>query len=456
MCQQRVKRRRRSFDQFGQMFVMRAGLQPTLAQVNQMAARLRLAGPPKIFLDDHGVLRVGVRLKHAILSHDERHPMIAPPASWLTRLLVESCHRRALHGGMQLTLCRTVVKQILHRCVPCTRWRAAVPQPLMGNLPRGRVSPGRPFLRTGVDYAGPINLRTTKGRGHRAYKGFIAVFVCLCTRAVHLEAASDYSSEAFLAAFRRFTARRGLCTNMYSDCGTNFVGADRELRDLFRAASPDGRSIAHTASSNGVRWHFNPPAAPHFGGLWEAAVKSTKHHLRRVIGETKLTYEELSTFLAQVEACLNSRPLQALTDDPEDFSALTPGHFLVGAPLLAVPEPALTETKENTLSRWQPLQKMRDHFWQRWSREYLHGLTSRPKWLRTEAVPDIGCLCLIRSELTPPTRWPLARIIKLHPGDDGVVRVVTIRTSTSEFVRPLTKIVLLPGITSTLSTEEEP
>ncbi|CAL1677400.1 unnamed protein product [Lasius platythorax] len=229
----------------------------------------------------------------------------------------------------------------------------------MGNLPRGRVSPGRPFLRTGVDYAGPINLRTTKGRGHRAYKGFIAVFMCLCTRAIHLEVASDYSSEAFLAAFRRFTARRGFCTDMYSDCGTNFVGADRELRDLFCAASPDGRRIAHTASSSGVRWHFNPPATPHFGGLWEAAVKSTKHYFRRVIGESKLTYEELSTFLAQVEACLNSRPLQALTDDPEDFSALTPGHFLIGTPLLAVPEPALTETKENTLSRWQLLQKMR-------------------------------------------------------------------------------------------------
>ncbi|XP_071642930.1 uncharacterized protein [Temnothorax longispinosus] len=409
------------------------------------------------FLDDHGVLRAGGRLKHAPLPHDEKHSMIVPPSSWLTRLLIDSCHRRTLHGGVQLTLGllrlrfwiprgRTVVKQMLHRCVTCTRWRAATPQPPMGNLLRRRVTPARPFLRTGLDYAGPILIRTSRGRGHKAYKAFIAVFVCLSSKAVHLDVVSDYTTDAFLAAFRRFTARRGLCEEIYSDCGTNFVGADRVLQDMFRASSADGRRIAHSVTSKGVKWHFNPPAAPHFGGLWEAAVKSTKHHLRRVIGESTLTFEEMSTFLAQVEACLNSRPLQALSDDPDDISALTPGHFLIGAPLLAVPEPSLEETADGTLSRWQHIQKMRDHFWSRWSREYIHGMTARPKWHKTEDVPDVGALCLVRSENTPPSRWPLARIVRLHPGDDGVVRVATIRTSTSELVRPLCKLVLLPWI----------
>ncbi|XP_024883847.1 uncharacterized protein LOC112462352 [Temnothorax curvispinosus] len=411
------------------------------------------------FLDDHGVLRARGRLKHALLPHDEKHPMIVPPSSWLTRLLIDSCHRRTLHGGVQLTLGllrlrfwiprgRTVVKQMLHRCVTCTRWRAATPQPPMGNLPRERVTPSRPFFRTGLDYAGPILIRTSRGRGHKAHKAFIAVFVCLSSKAVHLDVVSDYTTDAFLAAFRRFTARRGLCEEIYSDCGTNFVGADRVLQNMFRASSADGRRIAHSVTSEGVKWHFNPPAAPHFGGLWEAAVKSTKHHLRRVIGESTLTFEEMSTFLAQVEACLNSRPLQALSDDPDDISALTPGHFLIGAPLLAVPEPSLEETADGTLSRWQHIQKMRDHFWSRWSREYIHGMTARPKWHKTDVpdVPDVGALCLVRSENTPPSRWPLARIVRLHPGDDGVVRVATIRTSTSELVRPLCKLVLLPWI----------
>lgn len=418
------------------------------------------------FLDANDVLRVGGRLKHSVLSHDERHPMIVPPHSKLAQLLIESCHRRTLHGGVQLTLGmlrlrfwipqgRAVVKRLLHRCPTCTRWRAVAPQPPMGNLPEGRVTPARPFLRTGVDYAGPIHIRTSKGRGHKSHKAFIAIFICMCTKAVHLEVVSDYSTEAFLAALRRFTARRGLCTDLFSDCGTNFVGADRQLRELLRASSPDGRRIAHVAATEGIRWHFNPPAAPHFGGLWEAAVKSMKHHLRRIIGDTTLTFEEMSTFLAQVEACLNSRPLQALSDDPDDISALTPGHLLIGAPLLAVPEPSLRDKADSSLSRWQHLQKMRDHFWERWSREYLHSLAARPKWLKPDAAPQVGALCLIRSEITPPSKWPLARITKLHPGDDNVTRVVTVRTSTSEFVRPLTKIVLLPGITAPASPQED-
>ncbi|KMQ86943.1 hypothetical protein RF55_13931, partial [Lasius niger] len=286
------------------------------AEVAAIAAKRTIPSRSSIlklspFLDENNVLRVGGRLKHAVLSRDERHPMIVPTSSWLTRLLVESRHRQTLHGGTQLTLGllrlkfwiprgRTIVKQVLHRCVTCIRWRASTPQPVMSDLPRGRVTAARPFLRTGVDYAGPILIRTSKGRGQRAHKAFISVFVCLSTKAVHLDVVSDYTTEAFLAAFRRFVSRRGLCEEVYSDCGTNFVGADRELRELFRASSSDGRRIAHAATTEGVRWHFNPPSAPHFGGLWEAAVKSAKHHLRRVIGESTLTYEEMSTLLAQV------------------------------------------------------------------------------------------------------------------------------------------------------------
>ncbi|XP_026824777.1 uncharacterized protein LOC113561783 [Ooceraea biroi] len=314
----------------------------------------------------------------------------------------------------------------------------------MGNLPRGRVNAARPFLRTGIDYAGPIFVRTTKGRGHRAHKAFIAVFVCLCTKAVHLEVVSDYSAEAFLAALRRFVSRRGLCEEIYSDCGTNFVGADRELKELLRVSTAGGRDVADAVATTGIKWHFNPSAAPHFGGLWEAAVKSTKHHLRRAIGASTLTFEEMSTFLAQVEACLNFRPLCALSDDSGNVSALTPGHFLIGTPLLAVPEPSLLQERKTTLSRWKHIQKMRDHFWQRWSREYIHGLAFRPKWLRGEVSPIVGSLCLIRSEATPPSKWPLTRIVKIHPGDEGIVRVVTVRTANSELVRPTVKIVLLP------------
>ncbi|KAL6417860.1 hypothetical protein ACFW04_012486 [Cataglyphis niger] len=206
----------------------------------------------------------------------------------------------------------------------CARWRGATQQQIMGDLPRLRVTPARPFLQTGVDYAGPIQLRTTKGRGHRSHKAFIAVFVCLSTKAVHLEVVSDYSADAFLAALRRFTARRGLCRSLYSDCGTNFVGADAQLRAFFAASNPAQRQIADQLANDRMQWRFNPPSAPHFGGLWEAAVKSLKHHLRRVLGESTLTYEEMSTFLTQIESCMNSRPLQALLDDPDSLDGALP------------------------------------------------------------------------------------------------------------------------------------
>ncbi|XP_070524041.1 uncharacterized protein [Cardiocondyla obscurior] len=407
------------------------------------------------FLDAQGILRVGGRIRHSLLSFDEKHPMILPRNSHLTGLIIASCHFRVLHGGVQQTLGllrrqywipggRAAVKRHVHKCSQCVRWRAAAPHQIMADLPSARVTPSRTFQHTGVDYAGPIFIRSSKGRGHKSSKAFISVFICLSTRAVHLDVASDYSSEAFLAAFRRFTARRGLPQIMYSDCGTNFTGADAELQKLFRASSRESAKIHHALAGKGVEWRFNPPAAPHFGGLWEAAVKSVKHHLRRVLGTATLTYEEMHTLLAEIEACLNSRPLGPLSDDPEDVAALTPGHFLVGSALLSVPEPPLLEVPSGRLTRWRRVQQMRDHFWQRWSREFLLGLSSRPKWTTAVSPPRVGQLCLLRNENTPPGRWPLARIADVHPGSDGNVRVVTVRTATSVLVRPLVKIVLMP------------
>lgn len=308
------------------------------------------------------LLRVQGRIGHSLLDPDQRNPLILPPDSHFTKLVIDASHRRILHGRTQATLAairerywiprgRQLVRRHIHQCLPCVRWRAASPQPMMGALPRARVVLSRPFLHTGVDFAGPIWLRTSKGRGQKAYKAFLAVFICFSSRAVHLEVVSDYSAYAFFAAFRRFVSRRGMCQIMYSDCGTNFVGADAQLKALFRAAGRESQRIIGHLADDGIRWSFNPPAAPHFGGLWEAAVKALKHHLRKVIGETKLTFEEMATFLVEIEACLNSRSLQALSDDPEDLGSLIPGHFLIGGPLMAIPEPSLHDIPASRLTR---------------------------------------------------------------------------------------------------------
>ncbi|KAL6419806.1 hypothetical protein ACFW04_011182 [Cataglyphis niger] len=190
-----------------------------------------------------------------------------------------------------------------------------------------------------------------------------------------------------------------------------------------------------------MQWRFNPPSAPHFGGLWEAAVKYLKHHLRRVLESQTLTYEEMSTFLTQIESCMNSRPLQALLDDPDSLDGALPRRTALNA----LPEPCLVDAPIGRLSRWQLLQKMRDHFWDRWSREYLHSLFQRPKWWASNKEIRIGRFSAsFGATNTPPTRWPLARIIATQPGEDGQVRVVTVRTATSELTRPIVKIVLLP------------
>ncbi|XP_070526495.1 uncharacterized protein [Cardiocondyla obscurior] len=312
----------------------------------------------------------------------------------------------------------------------------------MGNLPKLRICRSRPFLNTGIDYAGPVLVRASKGRGQKSHKAFLAIFVCLATRAIHLELVLDYTIEAFIAAFRRFISRRGICATITSDRGINFVGANTELRKFYHDAIQN-ELFQKYISNHEIRWRFNSPSAPHFGDIWKAAVKATKYHVHRVIGEATLTFKELTTFLTQVESCLNSRPLTALSDDFKDFEALTPGHFLIGEALNSIPETSLAKLPDNRLSRWQLIQKIKDHFWERWSKEYLPSLNIRQKWPNKGKNLKIGMLCLIKGETTSPGKWPLARIIAVYPGKNNQVRVVTLKTATSTFDRPVVKIVPL-------------
>ena len=301
------------------------------------------------FIDDDGLLRLAGRLTHSALPYAEKHPIMLPKDSAFTKLLINYAHQQTLHDGRQLTHsyllhafwvihAKVAIRSTLKNCVRCTRFEARPKPQLMGDLPPQRIEEARPFLHSRVDYAGPINIHTTKGRGHRAYKGYICIFVCLAIKAVHIEIASDLTTAAFLAAYKRFVARRGRCAELLSDNGTNFRGADAELSRLFKEAStPQG--VAQHLENDGTTWNYIAPGTPHFGGLWEAAVKSTKWHLHKVIGETTLTYEELSTLTAQVEACLNSRSLYVPSSDARDLPAITPAHYLIGTALTAPPEP---------------------------------------------------------------------------------------------------------------------
>ncbi|XP_038106386.1 uncharacterized protein LOC119766077 [Culex quinquefasciatus] len=223
----------------------------------------------------------------------------------------------------------------------------------MGELLSARVTVARPFSKVGVDYFGPVYIRP--GPRRVAIKAYVAVFVCMGTKAAHLELVTDLSTDRFIQALRRFIGRRGLPAEIFSDNGTNFVGARNQLQNLFELLRSKDHSekVSKECADQGIQWHFNPPGAPHFGGLWEAAVRSAKTHLLKVLGDNPVSYEDMDTLLVQVEACLNSRPLTQMSDDPNDLEPLTPGYFLIGSSLYELPDLDITAVPMNRLNQWQ-------------------------------------------------------------------------------------------------------
>ncbi len=276
-------------------------------------------------------------------------------------------------------------------------------------------------------------------------KAYLCVFVCLSVKAAHLELVSDLTTEAFLASLRRFVARRGKPSLIRSDHGTNFVGAARELKELFQFLGDEvtQRNVSQFCASQGITWKFIPEHAPHFGGLWEAAVKSVKTHLRRVVRDVRLTFEELTTLLSQVEACLNSRPLAPLPDSDDGFEALTPGHFIIGRPLEAIPDPSSSYQTVSLLRSWRLCQSLARQVWQLWSTEYIRHLMKFKKWQFPQRNFEVGDLVCLHEDNLSPNKWPLARVVSVHPGTDGLVRVVTVKTPHGTYTRPVTKVALI-------------
>ncbi|UYV63724.1 hypothetical protein LAZ67_2005433 [Cordylochernes scorpioides] len=322
-----------------------------------------------------------------------------------------------------------LVYQSIHRSKVLTQ--------IMGELPLERVVPSRHFQRVRVDLAGPIITKPMLKRSKILFKTYIVLFICFTTKAIHLEVVSDLTAEAFIATLRRFTSRRGLPSDIFSDNATNFKLTNRVLLDFYRELN-----IKNFCAQRGIRWHFIPPSASHFGGLWKAGIKSVKSHLIKVTKAAILNFEEFYTLLTQIEAILNSRPLLPLDSNFDSYEALTPSHFFIGSPLLAIPDEVVDNLSH--ISRCKCIQSMKNSFWKKWSQDYLNLLQSRPRWHKTHQDLQSGQLVLMKQDSTHPHHWPLARIIKTYKGPDGHVRVVDLKTSKNVFKRPITKIAPLP------------
>lgn len=404
------------------------------------------------FINDENLIRVGGRLKNSNYTYDVKHPILLCSKHHITKIIFEKEHKTLFHAGPQLLLAkirltywplagRNLAKQVVRNCVRCTRFKAQPVQVIMGNLPNDRTHLEFPFLNTGLDYAGPVLIADRGGRGCKLIKSYICVFVCFAVRAVHLELVSDLTKEAFLAAFSRFISRRGKPQRVYSDNGTTFVGAFNELSRLLLASSD---SIAANLCNDGIEFKFIPAYTPHFGGIWEAAVKSIKTLLYKVMSLTHLTYEELSTCLIQIEAVLNSRPLTPLSTDPSDLSYLSPSHFLIGRPLTTVPRPLVADVDIKRLPRFDRIEKLRQHFWQRFSQEFVSTLQQKTKWQTYGEDLKIGTMVIVKDTNLPPLLWLLGRVTAIKPGSDGRVRVAEIQTKKGTITRAYNNICPLP------------
>lgn len=423
----------------------------------RMISRKSKLLPLAPFLDTNNLIRVGGRIRNSPYSFDKKHPILLP-SHIFTELIIKQEHLKLLHAGTQAVLFslrnkywlingKNAIKKVLRQCVTCFKVKPKSLEQPMGQLPAARSTPVRPFYNVGVDFAGPFLIKDGRVRTRMLVKGYLCIFICFITKAVHLELVGDLTAQGFLNALKRFIARRGLCKNIHSDNGTNFVGCNNELKkefkDILTITSDD--AIASYLSQCGITWHFIPAKSPSFGGLWECNVKSAKFHMKRILGNSSLTFEGLYTVITQIEAVMNSRPITPMSSDPNDFLALCPSHFLIGDLLTAVPERDIHDIPVNRLNLYQRLQRMAQHFWRRWSNDYITNLQNRTKWmLQNETKIPIDTLVILKEDNLPPLYWRLGRVIATHPGRDGVSRVVSVKTANGVFRRAVGKICVLP------------
>ena len=304
----------------------------------------------------------------------------------------------------------------------------------MADLPEERTSTtDPPYTFVGVDYFGPMNVKFRRG----STKRYGCIFTCLVTRAVHIEVSHSMDSDAFLMALHRFMARRGKPQKLFSDNGTNFVAANKELADEIKKVN--SKKVQDELLLEAIKWHFNLPNAPHMGGVWERLIRSVKDLLRQLVQDRLLTDEELLSFLCEVEKIMNDRPLTRMGNDPRDATPLTPNHLL----LLRGNSCQPTTEANHVRRRWQVIQDIANKFFERFVSEYLPKLQIRHKWCDVKESLRVNDVVLVADEDTPRGQWPLALVEELEHSSDGLVRAAKVRCKNTLKRRPVNKLVFL-------------
>ncbi|XP_064077635.1 uncharacterized protein LOC135195304 [Macrobrachium nipponense] len=424
---------------------------------HKIPARIKSLG---LFLDENGLLRCTGRLQNADhLPYSSKFPLLLPPNSPLTGLIVIQAHENVLHAGVQDTICkvreeywiprlRQCVKKMKTKCHLCNRLEGpALRRPPPPPLPACRVNSLRPFEVTGVDLTGQILICNPATK--ELDKVYIVVFTCTSTRACHLEVVKDLTSTAFLNSFRRFTARRSCPRRMISDNATNFKTGSSLIQSLY-----DDTDVQSTLTRENCKWTFITPRAPHQGGFYERMVGSVKSALKKAIFKKRINSDELNTIVTEIERRINNRPLTYVdATSPDTVDALTPSHLLYGYRLNSLPttidrdylnDPDFELDHKLCNERFKFVSQVIHAFQEQWEKEYLQSLRDRHYFNGDPTQPfqtkiKVGDVVLVHNE-TPRCMWKLARVIQLMPSSDGLVRVVKLQTSNGETTRSVDKL----------------
>ncbi len=328
---------------------------------------------------------------------------------------------------------RSALRSVQSQCVLCRKRRGQPVEPMMADLPKERLGSRQPpFTFTGVDYFGPLFVTVRRSSVKRW--GFL--FTCMTTRAIHLEVVHSLDTSSCLMAMERFISGRGKPQVVWSDNGTNFVGAEKKLKALQHFARE--LKLPERLASLDIAWKINPPAALHHGGSWERSVRSVFY---AILGSQKLHHELLLTVFCLVEQTLSARPLVSVSSDPNDLEALTSNHFLIGRPSIYLPTSFADSPCFNYRKQFVKAQAFADAIWKRWLREYVPSLNSRSKWRTPAHNLKVGDLVWLFEDTSIRGNYPFARIQNLRYGAESVARSAELKVSNRERVRPVRKLV---------------
>ena len=410
------------------------------------------------FVDTNGTIRVGGRLVHSFIPFDGKHPILLPKMAPIVNLIVSHYHNKCKHQGRYITLAairnagffihgiRGVVSSFIRNCVTCSKLRGKPLSPKMADLPPDRVQESPPFTNVGIDLFGPylITDGTSTRRNSATKKVWGVIFICLVTRAIHIESVPGLDTVSFINALRRFFSIRGVCCRIRSDNGSNLVSARSQMNSTFAL-----EALKKEATLHKVEWITNPPGASNFGGSWERAIGSVRKILDASllnIGERALTRDELDTLFKEACAIVNNTPLYEPSDSSDDPLPISPAHLML---LKDHPNPSPIEcfTQEDLNAygklRWRRIQCIADEFWHRWRKHYLHTLQCRSKWCKDSPNVRCGDLLILKDKNLKRNDWKTGIVIKVFPSSDGVVRSCLLKTAQGIYRRAVNDLVPL-------------